>query len=306
MIFDAHCDVLYQLQNDGTKDFQNGDDLHITYQQLVDTGAKIQCFAIFLSPRVKSHNRFDTALEMVDLFYEKILKPNPRIKLVRSKHDIDNLKDNEMGAVLTLEGCESIEENLVKLRALYRLGLRSVGLTWNYANAAADGALEKRGGGLTYFGQSMIKELNKLKIWTDVSHLSEKAFWDTIELAEYPIASHSNCYRICKHPRNLKDDQIKALIQKNGVIGITFVPEFVKENGQTQISDVIRHIDHICSLGGEHHLGFGSDFDGTEKTIPRLSRYKDYEILIESLLKYYSARQVKNFLFDNFVSRFPQ
>ncbi|MBE3570121.1 MAG: membrane dipeptidase, partial [Bacillales bacterium] len=70
--------------------------------------------------------------------------------------------------------------------------------------------------------------------------------------------------------------------------------------------DVIRHIDHICSLGGEHHLGFGSDFDGMDKTIPRLSRYKDYEILIESLLKYYSARQVKSFLFDNFVRRFPQ
>jgi membrane dipeptidase len=243
---------------------------------------------------------------MVDLFFEKILKPNPRIKLVRSKKDIDSLKENEIGAVLTLEGCEAIEENLVKLRVLYRLGLRSVGLTWNYANAVADGAKEQRGGGLTHFGQAVIKELNDLKMWTDVSHLSEKAFWDTMELAEFPIASHSNCYHLCRHPRNLKDDQIKALIQKNGVIGITFVPEFVEENGNARISDVIRHIDHICSLGGELHLGFGSDFDGTDKTIPHLSRYKDYKQLIEALLKYYSTEQVKNFLFYNFVRRFPQ
>ncbi|MGG1630639.1 dipeptidase [Rossellomorea sp. NRS-1567] len=306
MLFDAHCDVLMKLYLEPEKKaFQSKHTLHITYPQLVDSRSKIQLFAIYIPSSLKPGQRFQAALEMVNLFHNQILKPNPKLKFVTSKRDIEKLAHDEIGAMLTLEGIEAIEEDLTKLEILYRLGVRSTGLTWNWANAAADGALEPRGGGLTNFGHEVVSFLNENRMWTDVSHLCEKAFWDTIEIAEYPIASHSNAYSICPNPRNLKNGQIEALIKKDSVMGITFVPPFLNKKGTAEISDVIRHIEHVCSLGGEDHIGFGSDFDGISETVQGLSSFDQYNNLINTLQRYYSEKQVEKFLFENFVGRLP-
>jgi membrane dipeptidase len=307
MIFDAHCDVLLKLHH--YKDdvsFQSENDLHITYPQLKQAGSKVQLFAIYLPSYLKPGQRFQTALEMVEVFHKEIVDPNPKVKMVRSKQDIASLKEDEVGAMLTLEGCEAIEEDLVKLHTLYQLGVRAVGLTWNWANAVADGALEPRAAGLTKFGRETVQFLNDHKMITDVSHLCERSFWDTIEIAHYPIASHSNTFSFCPHPRNLKDEQIKALIDKNGVMGLTFVPPFLKENGKAGISDILSHLDHVCSLGGENHVGFGSDFDGISQTVDGLSCYREYEKLVDALQKSYNESQVRKFLFDNFFEVLPE
>ncbi|WP_100330980.1 dipeptidase [Bacillus xiapuensis] len=305
MIFDAHCDVLYRLQNEDGRQFEDEHSLHVTYSQLKKAGSRVQGFAIFLSPLLPPSERFRAALEQVNIFYEKIIKPHADIKLVTSKKELLRLNKNEIGAMLTLEGCEAIEEDPLKLNILYQLGVRSVGLTWNRANALADGVMEPRGAGLTAFGKKIVKKLNEWRMWTDVSHLSERAFWDVIERADYPIASHSNCYRLCPHARNLTDEQIKALISKGGVIGLTFVPFFVKKAGSVSPSDVLKHVEHLCELGGEYHLGFGSDFDGIDETIPGLNSYRNYEQWGELLSKHYSAKQTARFLFYNFANRFP-
>lgn len=306
MIFDAHCDVLLKLFLEPKKQaFQTKGGLHITYPQLKHSGSKVQLFAIYLPSYLKPGERFQAALEMVNLFHNQILDSNPYMKLVTSRKEIEDLAEDEIGAMLTLEGAEAIEDDLTKLEILYRLGVRSVGLTWNWANAVADGALEPRGGGLTKFGGEVVSFLNDKKIWTDVSHLCEKAFWDTIDIADYPIASHSNAYSICPHPRNLRNEQINALIEKDSVLGITFVPPFLNKKGSADLSDIIRHIEHVCSLGGEDHVGFGSDFDGISETVLGLSRYEHYDNLIQILQRYYSETQVKKFLFENFYTRLP-
>lgn len=306
MIFDAHCDVLLKLYLEpGTGAFQSKGSLHITYPQLLQGRSKVQLFAIYIPSDLKPGQRFQAALEMVNMFYNQILKPNPKLKLVTSKKDVEILKEDEIGAMLTLEGAEAVEEDLTKLEILYRLGVRSVGLTWNWANAAADGALEPRGGGLTNFGFDIVSFLNEKKLWTDVSHLCEKAFWDVIDTADYPIASHSNAYSICPNPRNLRNEQIQAIIKKDSVMGITFVPPFLNKKGTAEISDVIRHIEHVCSLGGEDHIGFGSDFDGITETVQGLSSYIQYENLINTLLRYFSDKQVKKFLYENFIGKLP-
>jgi membrane dipeptidase len=306
MIFDAHCDALLKLHYYKEKaSFQSKNELHITYPQLISAGSKVQLFAIFLEPELKPGQRFQTALEMIEVFHKQVLAPNPKMKLVKSKSDIEQLKQDEIGAMLTLEGCEAIEEDLVKLETLYQLGVRSVGLTWNWANAVADGALEPRAAGITKFGKEVIQFLNGKKIWTDVSHLCEKSFWDTLEIAKYPIASHSNTYALCEHPRNLKDEQIQALLAKNGVIGVTFVPKFLTKKNKATINDIIRHIDYICSLGGKDQVGLGSDFDGISETVEGLSSYKDYSLLINELQKQYSEEQVHKILYKNFFNRLP-
>jgi membrane dipeptidase len=149
----------------------------------------------------------------------------------------------------------------------------------------------------------MVRFLNEKNMWTDVSHLCEKAFWDVIEAAHHPIASHSNAYSICPNPRNLKNNQIETLIKKDSVIGITFVPPFLNKKGSAELTDIVRHLEHICSLGGEDHVGFGSDFDGISETVKGLSCYHQYENLIGTLQRYYSDRQVKKFLYENFHKR---
>lgn len=304
-IFDAHSDVLYKMWLDSTISFERSSELHISFNKLKQTGSKVQCFALYIPEMVKHEQRFDVALEMIQIFYTKVLPSSPKLKLVRNRSEIEALSEDEIGAMLTLEGCDAIGSNIVKLQTLLRLGVASVGLTWNYANAVADGILEDRGAGLSSFGLEVVQENNKHFILTDVSHLSIKGFWDVIEHADYPIASHSNAFAICKNPRNLDDEQIRSLISVDGMIGVTFVPQFLIDKGTANISDVLKHIDHICGLGGEYNLGFGSDFDGITQTVKGLENYNGYENLINHLLKYYNENQVKRFLFGNFLNHLP-
>ncbi|MEC1260945.1 dipeptidase [Bacillus swezeyi] len=303
-IFDAHSDLLFKLWKNPKLDEYHDPSLQTPLKALLNGKAKVQCLAIFLPDSVPANMRLEMALVQIQLFQEKISKYE-RIKRITSKTDIDSLKSDETGIILTMEGCEPISKNLRLFDVFFQLGVRSFGLTWNWANAFADGALEKRNAGLTSWGKKLIRIANKNRAWTDVSHLSENSFWDAIAAAKYPIASHSNAYSLCPHPRNLKDDQIKALIDKDGVIGLTFVPEFVKHRGTPRIKDILSHIDHVCSLGGERHIGFGSDFDGIDRVIPDLESHKDYENLIEALERSFTSRQVNRFLFENFVSRIP-
>lgn len=305
-IFDAHCDVLYKMfMNPNISSFAESTSLHVTLGGMKTSNVKVQCFAIYVPESVHPDVTFRAALHMVDLFYEKILRPHPEIRLIKSRADLKELQSDQMGAILTLEGCDSIGTDLMKLKTLLRLGVTSVGLTWNYANGVADGALEERGAGLSKFGHKVVQLLNETGTWCDVSHLSEKGFWDCMEQAEYPFASHSNVYSLCPHPRNLRDEQIMALIERDTCMGLTFVPAFLSGRESANMTDILRHLDYVCALGGENHVGFGSDFDGIDETVEGLGCVGEYAQLVNELAKYYSAQQVERFLYENMAKRFP-
>ena len=313
-IIDTHCDALFKLQWNARSqydkkpslDYQNAEELDTNVRRLQQGNVKVQFYAIFIPPEVPENEKWQHALEQVDLFYREVIGKNPNIVHIRSWKDLDTLQEEEIGAVLTLEGADPIGNDIVKLRHLFRLGVLSFGLTWNHANLCADGAEEPRGAGLTVWGKEVVKENNRHQVLTDVSHLSVRGFWDVIELADYPFASHSNARTVCDHPRNLYDDQIQALIEKNGTIHVVFYPPFINEGKETaEIADLFRHIDHICSLGGEKHIGFGSDFDGISSRVRRLEHAGQYENLINELLKYYPEETVKGFCYQNFMDRRP-
>ncbi|WP_099159784.1 dipeptidase [Virgibacillus ndiopensis] len=314
-IIDTHCDVLLKLQmakrgkmyNKEPLNFKNSEQLNSNLNRLKKGGVMAQFFAIFIHPDVPSEEKWQHALEQIDLFYTEILGKNPEMKHIKKWEDFDRLHDGEVGAVLTLEGADAIGNDLVKLRHLYRLGVLSIGLTWNNANLCADGAEEPRGGGLTLFGKEVVKLNNENRVFTDVSHSTVKGFWDMIELADYPIASHSNTRLLCDHPRNLYDDQIKSMFASNGLIQVVFWPPFIKNNDKkVTISDLIKHIDHLCSLGGAKQIGFGSDFDGISSFTERLEDASKYQNLINELLNYFSEDQVKGFAYQNFLDFRPQ
>lgn len=305
-IIDLHCDALMKLADEkGKLSYRNAPELDTNKLRLQKGDVKVQCFAIFIEPETKSDQKFQAALDQIDYFFKEVLGKNPEMKQIKDWDDFDRLQENEIGAMLTLEGVDAIGNDLQKLNILYQLGVRSIGLTWNNANLAADGAGEPRGAGLTTFGREIVQYNNEHKILTDVSHLCEKAFWDVMDIAEYPIASHSNAKALCDHPRNLTDQQAKAMFAKNGLIHVVFNPPFIKESGKATITDLIGHIDHFCSLGGINQIGFGSDFDGISTYISKLEDSSMYQNLINELLKYYSEEQVRGFAHENFLNHRP-
>lgn len=305
-VIDLHCDVLLRLyESKGEMKFQDSLELDTSYEKQIKGGVKVQAFAIFVYPEMKSDQKFQAALDQIHYFYTDVLGNNPNMKLIKEWSDFDQLKDGEIGAMLTLEGVDAIGNDLQKLSILHQLGVRSIGLTWNNANLAADGAGEPRGAGLTSFGKEIVHFNNEHKILTDVSHLCEKAFWDVMEEANYPIASHSNARALCNHVRNLTDDQARTLFEKNGLVHVVYNPPFVKVQGEVAIKDLIEHIDHFCSLGGEKQIGLGSDFDGISSKIVNLEDASMHPNLLNELLKKYSEETVKGFAYQNFMDHRP-
>ncbi|UII57751.1 dipeptidase [Cytobacillus spongiae] len=306
-IIDLHCDALLKLwEGKGTRSFATSNEIDANIARLKEGQVMVQCFAIFIEPEISADQQFQAALQQVDYFYHEVLGKNPEMKHIKNWGDFYTLEEGEIGAMLTLEGVEAIGNDFMKLRMLAELGVMSIGLTWNHANLAADGAGEPRGGGLTLFGKEIVQFNNERKILTDVSHLSERAFWDVMDLANYPIASHSNAKALCDHPRNLTDEQAKAMFSKESMIHVVYYPFFVSDKDQVTISDLVRHIDHLCALGGVHHIGLGSDFDGIASYITGLEHAGKTQNLINELLKYYKEHEVRGFAYQNFINHLPK
>lgn len=300
---DGHCDVLWRMWERGKKapSFYEEDSYDVTYPRLHRSGVKCQWFALFLPPSVPAGQRFKEALKQIDYFYTYVIGTENKMVPLTSMSDIDQLNEGQCGAILHLEGAEALEGDLTNLRTLYRLGVRQVGLTWNYANEVADGIKEERNGGLTLFGREVIAEMKRLQMVVDVSHLSVRAFWEVMEIPDLAVvASHSNCRAICHHSRNLSNEQIRALIAKGGLIGLNFIPFFVNDRDeQAKADDLYRHIDHICALGGSDHLFFGSDFDGDDQKLKDLEHMGKLPTWQKKLMALYSKKEVEKWGWAN-------
>jgi membrane dipeptidase len=184
-----------------------------------------------------------------------------------------SLDDGSLAAILHLEGAEPVGAGLDGLEALYDAGLRSLGIAWSRPNRFGHGVpfgfpgSPDQGPGLTTDGRELVRTCNELGIVVDVSHLNERGFWDTAKTADAPlVASHSNAHALCPTPRNLTDDQLRAVGESGGVVGIVFCPAFVREDGaddpDTPLSAIAAHAAHVAEHAGIEAVALGSDFDG--------------------------------------------
>lgn len=306
-IIDGHSDVLWKMWKKKyveklplERPFDHDAEwLMVTKKKLQEGGVGLQVFAIYIPEEQSKTLAFQTALEMIDLFYTEIL--SDEVIFIRSQEDLKRWEESgRLGVLLSLEGAEAVEGDFVKLHTLHRLGVRWIGLTHNPANQVADGVGEERGAGLSQFGRDFVKELNRLQIAVDLSHLSERGFWDVLHISSSPpFASHSNSKEVYPHRRNLTDEQIAALIKAGGYIGLTYVPYFTAAKEQVTIDDLLLHVDHMLSVGAEKHLGLGSDFDGITKTINGLEHSGQTGFLVEKLLQRYPAATVEGILYRN-------
>jgi membrane dipeptidase len=304
-VFDLHCDAVCKLlANPGLKFDRPDSRLDVDATGLQSGGVAVQVFALFL-PETMPMNPV-SLLQAAECYHESIVA-HPGMMAITEAEDFERVrKSGKIGAILSLEGVDGLQGQFWALRLLHRLGLRLLGPTWNHANWACDGAMEPRGGGLTKRGLELVAECESMGILLDVSHMSERGFWDLADAATRPFfASHSNVRKLMPHARNLTDEQIRALIAVDGLIGITFVPWFLTDRESATIDDVLRHVEYVCALGGQSHISFGSDFDGITRHVTGLSRPGHYPHLVEALLRQYPESLVRNFLGGN-AKRFFQ
>ncbi|WP_042199239.1 dipeptidase [Paenibacillus camerounensis] len=301
-VADFHCDALSKLQAEPEIDFKKDSRMDVTAERLAAGNVGLQVFAIYLS-EARGKPGLDRVLGQLELFRKRIIGSG-EMRWLRWKEEavIPAAAEPPLG-MLSLEGVDALEGNLFYAEVLFELGVRFLGVTWNVANWAADGVLESRNGGFTEKGRQLIEWCNTSGMLLDVSHLAPAGFWELAERSTRPyIASHSNAAAVCSHPRNLSDEQIKALIAMDGRIGLTFVPWFVRDGGGVKAADVLKHIDHICALGGSRQLMFGSDFDGIDAWVEGLEHPGKYTAFAELLLKHYPENQVRGWLYGNAMS----
>lgn len=270
-LFDAHCDTIVAgnclRRNENQLDFE----------RLRAYSPVAQVFAVcteFIENADKCAEFYLNKLK------SEIKKNSDIVRLCLNSADLDKaISDNKIAAFISVEGAEQISS----LEAAYEAGVRIVHPTWNYDNDIC-GAAMGSGSGLSDYGKEFVHTAQELGILLDMSHISEQGFRDVMEITKKPvIAGHSNSMKLCKHPRNLSDEQFSALVSCGGGAGINLFPDFLGFN--RDIDAVISHIEHFLSLGGEKAVFLGCDFDGIDITPDGINGVEDLGKLYNELLK---------------------
>ena len=258
-IIDLHCDTLTECEKQGLTLFNDHTQLGFGR---VGTDGWCQATAVFMP----DHLRGAAAVEYFDRVYRFWRQQLEMWKDLLAEAvclEEDCMAAGDRPALfLTVEGGSVLAGDLSRIKLLAQRGVRMLTLTWNAANELGGGQAEDIG--LTPLGRQAIPLLEQHNIIVDVSHLGDTAFWQVAELAKRPfVASHSNARAVCPHPRNLTDDQFRAIVKSGGIVGLNFCEYFISNLGPTQpVECLLAHIDHFVGLGGADHIALGSDFDG--------------------------------------------
>lgn len=334
--------LLIDTHNDVTSKTVDGFDIgkptstgHTDLPRLRQGNVGAQFFAAYVASSYVNGNRSaHRTLEMIDTIRHDIVERYPNdFALALTAADIERARhDGKIAALIGIEGGHAIEDSLRLLRDYYALGVRYMTLTHVNTNNWADssGDIEKSGvthhNGLTDFGKDVVREMNRLGMMVDISHVADKTFWDALDVSTAPIfASHSSCRALSSAGRNMTDDMIRALARKGGVIDINFSCGFLSQRAadaerdiipkllaarnaedpalaaeyrrsvpRATLADVVEHIDHVVKIAGVDAVGLGSDFDGIMCTPEGLDDVSKFPNLTRALLeKGYSAEAIR-------------
>ena len=282
MIFDLHCDTLWKIYNTTDEALQKGSSLQIDEEKLTAAGYFAQCFAMYVPADTPTPNAVLDG--MIDRYYQEIAS----CKNLRPVYCFDDFARNKsagkISAVLTMEDACPLCGDLKNLQKAHEKSVKMIVLTWNFPNEVGypnyrdfvrgekpDMFTPETERGLTDFGFSLVEEMNRLGMVVDVSHLSDKGFYDVLSVTKKPImASHSNARGVCRNVRNLSDDMLKKLAENGGVTGINYAAGFLCENeqkGRQTIAYAVEHIRYVRDKIGIEHIALGSDFDGIQRDI---------------------------------------
>jgi membrane dipeptidase len=340
IVLDTHIDVTPKLQTSWrfTEEHKEG---HIDLPRMKKGGLNALFFSIYMSGTVTGPKAVNDAIERIAAVHRLAEEVPDQVALCVSAEEVRKAhKQGKVAALMGMEGGHMINNSLAVLRMYAELGVRYLTLTHSVNTDWADSSGDQpKHNGLTDFGKDVVRELNRLGVMVDISHVSDKTFMDAIEVSKAPmIASHSSCRAISGHARNMTDAMIKALTAKGGVIQINYLDQFIdndlfqysqksqtlmrelqqkypgRENAATRREEVakqfgpapkasweriIDHIDHAVKLVGVDHVGLGSDFDGGSMPAGMDDCTQLPKITEALMRKGYSASDMRKILGEN-------
>src|SRR5579883_274226 len=333
ILIDTHNDITSRTV-DGYDIGKAKNDGHTNVTALKEGGVGAQFFAVYVAADyVKGNRSAHRTLEMIDTVRHDIVARYPNdFVLATTADDIERIhQQGKIAALMGIEGGHAIEDSPRLLRDYYALGIRYMTLTHANTNDWADSSGDvsdskvAHHNGLTDLGKQVVREMNRLGMMVDISHVADKTFWDALSVSTAPmIASHSSCRALCNVPRNMTDEMIVALAKKGGVVQVNFNCGFLSEKSAqaaksvtpstlpgargedatiaeyknkvppATLGDVVAHIDHIVKIAGIGAAGIGSDFDGVFCTPAGLEDVSKFPNLTRALLeKGYSADDIR-------------
>jgi membrane dipeptidase len=340
IVLDTHIDVTPKLQTDWkfTEEHSAG---HIDLPRMKKGGLNALFFSIFMSGRVTGPKAVNDALERIAAVHKLAEDLPQEVALCVTAEQVRKARqEGKIAALMGMEGGHMINNSLPVLRMYAALGVRYLTLTHSVNTDWADSSGDQpKHNGLTDFGKQVVRELNRLGVMVDISHVADKTFWDALEVSRAPmIASHSSCRALAGHPRNMTDEMIKALAAKGGVIQINYLDSFIdkdlyeysrktqplmreliekypnredaakrREEVAKQVGPapkaswerIVDHIDHAVKLVGANHVGLGSDFDGGSMPVG-MEDVSHLPKITEALVrKGYSESDIKKVLGEN-------
>ena len=299
-LFDLHCDTIGECYKNKLSLRHSG--LHVSLDKEKNFESYTQVFAVWISDELRGKSATDYFNNVCDYYYKELeLNKDLIVNFNDAKKD-----DKRVKAILAIEGGAALAGDIENLYKVYEKGVRILTLTWNAENEIASGAFCENGG-LTSFGKTVIKKMEKLKMVIDVSHLNRESFFDVAENTTLPfIASHSNPDIVetnAGRKRNLADEQIEIIKERNGLIGLNFYKEFLDVDNKTGVDALKVHLDYLLNKGCENIIALGSDFDGCAIT-DGINGLESMNEVYDALLKDGYSRNLIDDLFYNNAERF--
>ncbi len=332
-LIDGHNDLPWKYREKAQRDLSKMDirqlqpQLHTDIPRLKEGGLGGQFWSVYVPATLQGTAAVRTTLEQIDVVHQMLQRYPETFQLALTADDIErSFRSGRIASLIGMEGGHSIDSSLGALRMFYKLGARYMTLTHGANTPWADAATDKpRADGLTRFGEEVVREMNRLGMLVDLSHVSPETMHDALNVTQAPVIfSHSSARALCDHPRNVPDDILRRLNKNDGVVMVTFVPGFISTavrdheakrreetdrlralSGSTEVSiaetlalwdksnaapraklsQVADHIDHIRRVAGINHIGLGSDFDGITSVPEGLEDVSKYPALTAELLR---------------------
>lgn len=301
-LFDLHCDTLYKAVTHNLP----LDDKSMQVSQILSKDSKrLQCYAIWIPDDFTPEKAEEIFYSANKKLYDECERLN--IKLIGQNESISKcFKNNNYSALFTIENSTALNGNIENVEKFAKLGVKIITLTWNAANAVGDGADVSNSNGITDFGKRVVREMEHNGIVVDISHASDKLFYDVAEIANRPfIATHSNSRSVTNHRRNLTDEQFKIIKDRNGIVGINFHRDFLSDNPDSASKyDLLKHIDKFLSLGGENTVCIGTDFDGCSLPDDITGSESLAEIYEMLLIQNYKESVIRKIFYENALNFF--
>lgn len=297
LICDTHCDTLY------LRALHPQDTPCVTMENMKKGGMSLQTCTLFAGNQGPAGHPYEKAMAEYAAF-ERLAETEGWEKVASPLE----AEEGKVKILLSVEGGEIFEGKPDRVHEFYARGVRMAALTWNNENEIAHPAQSGSKEGIKPAGWGILREMASLRIAADTSHLNEAGFWDLIDKhSQPPMASHSCAMKLCRHFRNLTDEQIRAMVERGGWIGVNFYPRFLSESCRAGVEDIVRHIDHMCQLGAHKNVGFGSDFDGIEVSPYDCQSPADIPKIIDGLRRLgYTEEALEDIAGKNFLAYYKR